>query len=111
MSGKVTRVSSGPIMRAVYEFLLGRPPNEPRWPKEIAARTQPLPNLPSGPNHKLSKIAYHVRDTRRDIRPIVVIGDTKALLLGDGKKQEPKKNAEYPVTKQLMYGHVTYEKK
>lgn len=44
-----------------------------RFRDEIAARTQPPPNLPEGPNAKLAGNYYYSRDGRRLVKPDEVI--------------------------------------
>lgn len=76
--GKVEPRNISPILQVLRNFLLGREyTNALRFADEVAARTQPPPNLPEGPAHKLATNYYYARDGRREIAPPLVIADAK----------------------------------
>ncbi|KAF4528855.1 hypothetical protein B566_EDAN017201 [Ephemera danica] len=62
--------------------------NALRFADNIAARTQPPPDLPEGPAHKLSANYYYTRDARREVAPpkILATGGRPALLTSSEKE-------------------------
>ncbi|XP_011451880.1 NADH dehydrogenase [ubiquinone] 1 alpha subcomplex subunit 7 [Magallana gigas] len=70
-----------------------RPDNYLRFLPEQSPRTQPAPNLPDGPNHKLSSNYYLTRDARRLVTPPeeIMSGGRKLLADASGEKGESAK--------------------
>lgn len=53
----------------------------------VVARTQPLPNIPGGVNHKLRNNYYYSRDARRTSRPPEMIYVNKTLAPPQAQEQ------------------------
>jgi len=50
-----------------------------RYADEQADRTQPPPDIPGGPYHKISQIYYYARDGRREVQPPLLITGSKQI--------------------------------
>ncbi|XP_055549900.1 NADH dehydrogenase [ubiquinone] 1 alpha subcomplex subunit 7-like isoform X2 [Wyeomyia smithii] len=75
-----------PLLRELRNFLLGRKhTNALRFENGLAARTQPPPSLPEGPNHKVYSNYYALRDARREVVSPMDITSIKSI----GKRTEP----------------------
>merc|ERR1711874_419313 len=73
-----------PVLQKVRAILLGRTHmNNHRFEALLANRTQPDPEVPGGPAHKIESNFYHKRDARREVHPpLVLAGQGKALPSG-----------------------------
>eukprot|EP01135_Chromosphaera_perkinsii_P005783 Nk52_evm8s361 gene=Nk52_evmTU8s361 len=106
----------GPIWRVVRRLFVMYDTNAPsamRTPKELAARTRPLPNIPDGPAHKLSDNDYYKRDFRRNIYGFKMLakGDV-AKLLGEAEEKGLANLPPLPSSRQavrVMRGRSTEE--
>ncbi|XP_063980723.1 NADH dehydrogenase [ubiquinone] 1 alpha subcomplex subunit 7-like [Diachasmimorpha longicaudata] len=101
MSGKIPHRDVGPFIQFLRsKWMRGRKHvNHIRWADDIAARTQPPPDLPGGPYHKTTKIYYLTRDARRLVEPpeIIALGK-KQITAGSAVTTELKSitpNAAY----------------
>ncbi|XP_034943159.1 NADH dehydrogenase [ubiquinone] 1 alpha subcomplex subunit 7-like [Chelonus insularis] len=87
MSGNIPHRDVGPIIQLIRRIARGRKyiPSV-RFADELAARTQPHPNVPGGPYHKTSKIYYHTRDARRLVAPPIEVANNtnKQITAGSG---------------------------
>lgn len=52
---------------------------------EVSAATQPPPNVPGGPHHKVYDNYYCVRDGRREVTPPIIVVDNSTKLITDEK--------------------------
>ncbi|XP_055549899.1 NADH dehydrogenase [ubiquinone] 1 alpha subcomplex subunit 7-like isoform X1 [Wyeomyia smithii] len=69
-----------PLLRELRNFLLGRKhTNALRFENGLAARTQPPPSLPEGPNHKVYSNYYALRDARREVVSPMDITSIKSI--------------------------------
>ncbi|KAK0166903.1 hypothetical protein PV327_004374 [Microctonus hyperodae] len=80
---KIPHRDVGPLIQIFRKVVRGRKfvPHL-RFADDLAARTQPPPNIPGGPYHKTTKIYYHTRDARRLVEPPLVITTNKQLTAG-----------------------------
>ena len=87
MSYTVKPRDVSPLVQKLRNFLLGRQhTNALRFEEGVSARTQPPPDLPEGPAHKLSANYYYARDGRREVRPPTLLADsTPALSAGSAQ--------------------------
>ncbi|XP_011307557.1 NADH dehydrogenase [ubiquinone] 1 alpha subcomplex subunit 7 [Fopius arisanus] len=100
MSGKIAHRDVGPLLQYFRDFMRGRKHvNHIRWADDIAARTQPSPDLPGGPYHKTTKIYYFNRDARRLVQhPEIIVVGKKQITAGSAVSSEVKlitPNASY----------------
>ncbi|XP_071448277.1 NADH dehydrogenase [ubiquinone] 1 alpha subcomplex subunit 7-like [Hetaerina americana] len=86
---KVEPRNVGPLLQMLRNFLLGREhTTHLRHQDYISARTQPLPNLPDGPAHKLSMNYYYSRDGRREVKlPTVLASQTGQKAISEGTSE------------------------
>ncbi|XP_012252316.2 NADH dehydrogenase [ubiquinone] 1 alpha subcomplex subunit 7-like [Athalia rosae] len=80
MPGPVEHRSASGLISLIQKWLRGSSYKTTlRFADEIAARTQPPPNLPLGPYHKTSKIYYYTRDARREVGPSTIISTSRQI--------------------------------
>ncbi|KAK2586646.1 hypothetical protein KPH14_011692 [Odynerus spinipes] len=73
-----------PLIQHLRNFLRGRKVViQLRYADVISARTQPPPEIPGGPYHKLSQIYYFTHDARREVQPPLEIPLAKQITAGD----------------------------
>ncbi|XP_043679867.1 NADH dehydrogenase [ubiquinone] 1 alpha subcomplex subunit 7-like [Vespula pensylvanica] len=76
-----------PFIEKLRSFLRGRKViPQLRYADLTSARTQPPPEIPGGPYHKISKIYYYTHDARREVEPPVEIFVDKQITAGSEKK-------------------------
>ncbi|KAL9951818.1 hypothetical protein ACROYT_G044550 [Oculina patagonica] len=72
------------VTQAIRNFLIGKTLKiSSRYPYDQAPRTQPYPNLPDGPAHKLGNNYYCDRDVRRASMPPVILYGQQKMLSGE----------------------------
>ncbi|XP_067013921.1 NADH dehydrogenase [ubiquinone] 1 alpha subcomplex subunit 7-like [Anabrus simplex] len=80
MAGKkaVEHRNVSPLLQYLRNFLLGRKHiRNHRFPDQVSPRTQPQPQLPDGPSHKLAGNYYYKRDPRREVPRSTVLFDSQ----------------------------------
>lgn len=89
---KISHRSVSPFIQKLRDFLLGRKHvTTHRYEDTIARRTQPLPFLPEGHSHKLSKNYYKDRSPFDSIHPPIEIksmNKEKSISKGSEKANE-----------------------
>lgn len=87
MAPKIPHRDISPALQLLRTFLLGRSANNPlRFADQCSVRDGPPPEVPGGPQHKLSSNYYFTRDARREVMPDKVLADHTKALLGAGKE-------------------------
>ncbi|XP_076761563.1 NADH dehydrogenase [ubiquinone] 1 alpha subcomplex subunit 7 isoform X2 [Xylocopa sonorina] len=95
MSKAVEHRSVTPLVKTLREICRGRPIRESlRHADGLAARTQPMPNVPLGPYHKTSKVYYYTRDARRLVQPPIELFSQAQIGSGQIKLNVPCKTEE-----------------
>ncbi|KAM0733742.1 NADH dehydrogenase [ubiquinone] 1 alpha subcomplex subunit 7 [Formica fusca] len=80
MPGAVEHRAVTPLIQLIRETFRGKKVVLAiRYTDELAARTQPPPNVPGGPYHKTSQIYYYTRDARREVEPPLLISGSKQI--------------------------------
>ncbi|KAI5635489.1 NADH:ubiquinone oxidoreductase subunit b14.5a (Complex i-B14.5a) domain-containing protein [Phthorimaea operculella] len=103
MGSKVPLRDIGPLMQAFRNFLLGRKHNNAlRFEPNLAARTQPPPEIPPGPTHKHAHNYYYTRDARREVHPPIDVTTIK-MLEASSDKGAPKRAANRVPTPGQVY--------
>uniref|UniRef100_Q9VNT3 NADH dehydrogenase [ubiquinone] 1 alpha subcomplex subunit 7 n=1 Tax=Drosophila melanogaster TaxID=7227 RepID=Q9VNT3_DROME len=84
------------FLSRVRNFLLGRTHKTAhRFADMVSPRTQPPPNIPSGPTQSLFANYYYTRDPRRLVKPFVdVVQEHKKMLTAKVKEEEAAKKAQ-----------------
>ncbi|XP_050444466.1 NADH dehydrogenase [ubiquinone] 1 alpha subcomplex subunit 7-like [Adelges cooleyi] len=74
------------FISALRTFLGGRKfkPNV-RMANEVSAATQPPPNVPGGPHHKVNNNYYCVRDARHEVTPPIVVVEQSTQYIENAK--------------------------
>ncbi|KAJ9592436.1 hypothetical protein L9F63_015852 [Diploptera punctata] len=101
MSYTVKPRDVSPLVKKLRNFLLGREhKNALRFGEGLSARTQPPPDLPEGPAHKLAANYYYARDGRREVKhpavladetPVISAGSSQAITSGSAASERPRK--------------------
>ncbi|XP_011502432.1 PREDICTED: NADH dehydrogenase [ubiquinone] 1 alpha subcomplex subunit 7 [Ceratosolen solmsi marchali] len=54
-----------------------------RYPEKMAARTQPHPSIPVGPNNKMIEMYYFDRDAKRQVQLPTILFKSTRLMPGE----------------------------
>ncbi|XP_070153110.1 NADH dehydrogenase [ubiquinone] 1 alpha subcomplex subunit 7 [Polyergus mexicanus] len=91
MPGAVEHRTVTPLIQLMRETFRGKKiVLAVRYPDEQAARTQPPPNVPGGPYHKTSQIYYYTRDARREVKPPLLISESRQIGIQNESPAEEK---------------------
>ncbi len=84
MTSSVVPRSVTPVIEFLRSICRGKAlkANSLRFANQVAARTQPQPELPGGPYSKSTEIYYYTRDARREVKPPIIVCTSERLILG-----------------------------